>query len=37
MSEHRATISWQRGGLAHENCFIANSIKTQVHIEAQTA
>jgi organic hydroperoxide reductase OsmC/OhrA len=43
MSEHCATISWQRGDaeierlhhLAHEHCFIANSIQTDVRVEAQ--
>jgi organic hydroperoxide reductase OsmC/OhrA len=38
MSEHRATVEWQDELLAlhhnaHEKCYIANSVKTEVVIE----
>jgi organic hydroperoxide reductase OsmC/OhrA len=34
MSEHRATVDWQRSWIsAHEKCFIANSVKTEVTVE----
>ena len=34
MSEHRATVDWQRSGeFRYEKCFIASSVKTEVRVE----